>query len=105
MYKKRAANTSVNKTTASTRVGIAHRWIGRLFLILAAINGGLGFHLVKESRDIIVAYSILSAIFCGIWAFALFRRGRATPRTEKNGPAVQVYSVRWREVKMMIRTL
>lgn len=90
MYKKRALNTSVNTTTASTPVGVAHRWIGRVVLILAAINGGLGFQLAKESGGVIVAYSILCAIFYGLWVFSLFRSRKVVARSEKHGPTVRV---------------
>jgi len=53
---------------SQTLFGISHRWIGRIFLILGAINGGLGLNLASEKSASIIAYSVLAAVFFALWA-------------------------------------
>ncbi|TKA77475.1 hypothetical protein B0A49_02358, partial [Cryomyces minteri] len=40
-----------------TAVGKSHRWIGRVFIILGTINGGLGLQLANEGKGATIAYS------------------------------------------------
>lgn len=53
-------------------VHIIHRWIGRIFLILGAINGGLGLQLAGESGyqnpwKANIAYGVLTGVFFALW--------------------------------------
>ena len=52
--------------------GLFHRWIGRVTITLAMINGGLGFMLAKEYKTVWsfagqVAYSVLASIVWITW--------------------------------------
>lgn len=55
----------------STIYGVSHRWMGRIILILGAINGGLGLQLAAEENPPIIAYSVLTAFFFLLWLAAV----------------------------------
>ncbi|KAK5018207.1 hypothetical protein LTR16_001238 [Cryomyces antarcticus] len=55
------------KHQAPTAVGTGHRWIGRVFIILGTINGGLGLQLATEGKGPTIAYSVLAAFFFALW--------------------------------------
>jgi hypothetical protein len=50
-----------------TKVGIAHRWWGRFFVVLGIINGGLGLHWARERDGWKIAYGIIAGIFGVYW--------------------------------------
>jgi hypothetical protein len=60
-----------SKNPTSTFFGIGHRWLGRIILILGAINGGLGLQLAAEETPPIIAYSVLTVIFFLLWVAAV----------------------------------
>ncbi|TKX19652.1 hypothetical protein C1H76_8225 [Elsinoe australis] len=47
--------------------GAVHRWNGRIFVTLGAINGGLGIQLTGSRRTWVVAYSVVAAFFFALW--------------------------------------
>lgn len=51
--------------------GAAHRWMGRVMLILGAINGGLGLQLSADTVKGEIAYGVLAGIFFALWAVSL----------------------------------
>lgn len=61
-------------------VSYAHIWWGRILLILAVVNGGLGLKLTDASNSAVIAYCIVAAVCFGIYAiiksWAVVRRGR-----------------------------
>lgn len=73
------------KRQHSNAFGIAHRWLGRVFLVLGVINGGLGFQLSDNTNKGLVAYSVLGAFFFSLWfGLAVWRwwQGRNGGRRE-----------------------
>ena len=64
------------KTRRPTPLGIAHRWYGRVFLILGAINGGLGLWLAGEDHTFIIVYCVCAGVFFSIWALSLLLDAR-----------------------------
>jgi len=71
-----------------------HRWIGRVFLILGAINGGLGLQLSGNTRAGEIAYGVLAGFFFLLWlAVALYdnykprKKGEAEFQGEKKARA------------------
>jgi hypothetical protein len=60
-----------SKNQTSTIFGIGHRWLGRIILILGAINGGLGLQLAAEETPPIIAYGVLTGIFFLLWVAAV----------------------------------
>ncbi|KAK4996068.1 hypothetical protein LTR66_004237 [Elasticomyces elasticus] len=68
--------------------GVGHRWIGRIALILGAINGGLGLQLSENSRAGEIAYSVLAAFFFSLWlAVAVWKntQGRRDEKADLRG--------------------
>lgn len=61
-------------------ISYAHIWWGRILLILAVVNGGLGFKLANAGNSAVIAYAIIAAVCFGIYAivksWAVVRRGR-----------------------------
>ncbi|KAK1780544.1 hypothetical protein QBC45DRAFT_104020 [Copromyces sp. CBS 386.78] len=61
-------------------ISYAHIWWGRILLILAVVNGGLGLKLTNAGNSAVVAYCIIAAVCFGIYAivksWAVVRRGR-----------------------------
>lgn len=71
---------SVTNSSSETQIsskrwtwfGMMHRWIGRVTITLAIINGGLGFMLSMEYRPVfsyagMVVYSVFVASFWVVW--------------------------------------
>ncbi|GAB7353967.1 hypothetical protein MBLNU459_g4564t1 [Dothideomycetes sp. NU459] len=72
----------------ATLSGAAHRWLGRVFLLLGVINGGLGLQLSGNTRAGQIAYGVLAAFFYLLWlGVAVFRwyRARRTGATDLHG--------------------
>ena len=58
--------------------GIVHRWLGRLLITLAVINGGLGLQLSSNTTKGEIAYGIVAGI---IWlTYVACVLGRAVDR-------------------------
>lgn len=60
------------KTGEKSLLGYAHRWFGRLFLILGIINGGWGFHFAGiGTKGVptagIIAYGVISGVMGAIY--------------------------------------
>lgn len=47
--------------------GIGHRWLGRIFITLGVINGGLGLQLAANTRAGEIAYGVLAGVFFTLW--------------------------------------
>ena len=75
-----AHHLKFRRTGRPTILGLAHRWWGRVFLVLGAINGGLGLKLAEEDRTPIIVYSVLAGVFFSVWAVGLFVDGRRPQR-------------------------
>lgn len=76
--------------------GVAHQWLGRSFILLGVVNGGLGFNITGPvgsryvPRSLVIAYAVVAGIVGLIYiAVVLFagRRnggsGTSSPRGEK----------------------
>lgn len=50
-----------------TALGLAHRWNGRILLVLGVINGGLGLWLADEDNNFIIPYSVVGAVVYATW--------------------------------------
>merc|ERR1711939_205017 len=72
LYKKRARNVEAGRPTkppGRTPIGRAHLWLGRILIVLAIINGGLGIRLASNSpfqtksqtRTAGIAYGVVAA--------------------------------------------
>lgn len=65
-----------------------HRWVGRVFLTLGAINAGLGLQLSGNTTKGEIAYGVIAGFFfllwAAVWAWDL-SRSRAKPEPEKGG--------------------
>ncbi|KAJ3568855.1 hypothetical protein NPX13_g6278 [Xylaria arbuscula] len=44
-------------------VSHGHIWYGRILIVLGIVNGGLGLQLATERQSLVIAYSVLAAIF------------------------------------------
>jgi hypothetical protein len=63
-----------------TALGAAHRWNGRILLVLGVINGGLGLWLAEEDNNFIIPYSVVAAVVYAAWfAIAIWKgkKGRS----------------------------
>lgn len=63
-----------------TATGILHKWYGRVLIILAIVNGGLGLALAGEATGggATIAYIVVSAvvflIYVGVVAYTVFTK-------------------------------
>jgi FtsH-binding integral membrane protein len=62
----------------STFAGLVHKWYGRVLIILAVVNGGLGLKLAGDtSGGPTIAYSVVSAVvfvvYIGVVALTVLR--------------------------------
>ncbi|OCK79689.1 hypothetical protein K432DRAFT_60124 [Lepidopterella palustris CBS 459.81] len=64
--------------------GVAHRWTGRMMLLLGAINGGLGLMLSDNTVKGEIAYGVLAAFFFLLWGVSLFIDQRQKKNAAKN---------------------
>ena len=72
------------KNEKATSPSVAHRWIGRIFLVLGAINGGLGLQLGANSRKGEIAYGVITGVSFAIWgASILFDHVRSKKKANK----------------------
>ena len=55
-------------------IGIIHRWIGRVFLVLGVINGGLGFQIAWANKPAEIAYGVVAGFFFLLWLGAALMR-------------------------------
>lgn len=84
------------RTQRKTWLGYAHRWQGRIMLILGVVNGGIGYNLSRTGpsggpRGALVGYGVVAGIvyvcYFGMLAFKAFKqrqvsRGDKTDGTE-----------------------
>ena len=61
------------KTKAPTTWGIVHRWLGRVLMVLGAIEVGLGLQISRHKEKWIIAYSVLVSLFFGAWLIVSLR--------------------------------
>jgi len=47
--------------------GMSHKWLGRILLILGAINGGLGLQLAANTVSGEIAYGVIAGFFFLLW--------------------------------------
>jgi uncharacterized membrane protein (DUF485 family) len=84
------------KTKRTTIFGYAHRWIGRLAIILGWINTGLGFQLVPfelvATRTLVREYVILG-VLGSIWFFLVLFDGLRSHWLKKK--KVSSFSLGW----------
>ena len=59
---------------------LLHRWYGRVLILLAMINGGLGLQLANNTTGGKIAYSVVAGIsgtsFIGLIVWSEMRRGK-----------------------------
>jgi hypothetical protein len=67
---------SYSKYGKRTALGIAHRWNGRILLVLGVINGGLGLWLADEDKNFIIPYSVVAAVVYLSWLAIAIWKGR-----------------------------
>ena len=68
------------KTHGRTAVSHVHIWYGRIIMILAIINGGLGLQLANNSRNGKIIYGSLAGVMACLYvAFVLSRRKSKAP--------------------------
>lgn len=72
------------KYQRKTVAGTSHKWIGRIFLALGALNGGLGLNLSHEDKAPIIAYSVLAGFFFVLWALVGLWSKRRNGAASKN---------------------
>ncbi|KAI1755118.1 iron reductase domain protein [Xylaria castorea] len=48
-------------------VSHGHVWYGRILMILGIINGGLGLQLAGAAQPLVIAYSVIAAIFFSVY--------------------------------------
>jgi hypothetical protein len=61
-------------------------WYGRILIILAIVNGGLGLKLANNTPNGIIAYSVVSAVIFVAYAGTIIfttLRPRSTPRSKE----------------------
>jgi hypothetical protein len=63
-----------------TPLGLAHRWSGRVLLVLGVINGGLGAWLSNEDKNFIIPYSVVAVIVYAAWAIIAVRKQQTSSR-------------------------
>jgi len=75
-----------NKTGGRNPVSHAHIWFGRILMILAVINGGLGLKLAANTTKGEIAYGVLAGVV-GVAYIALvaFKRKGGARTTNANG--------------------
>jgi len=61
------------KTNSPTTWGIVHRWLGRILMVLGAIEVGLGLQISRHKEKWIMAYSVLVSLFFGAWLIISLR--------------------------------
>lgn len=62
------AHRIFKQTRQKNWIGRIHRWVGRVFLVLGAINGGLGLQMAGNRRAPEIAYGVLAGFFFSLWA-------------------------------------
>jgi hypothetical protein len=103
IYKKRTLDAQAGKPTrppGRTPIGRVHLWLGRLLILLAIINGGLGIRLASSSpfqtkdtsKKAGVAYGVVAAVMVLLYvalviAFEM-RRARHVRDQQNRGEAV-----------------
>jgi hypothetical protein len=67
------------KTGGRTPVSHAHIWYGRIIMLLAVINGGLGLQLANNTRNGEIAYGVVAGVVAVVYAVAVLlrRKGNA----------------------------
>lgn len=70
------------KSRSKTVVHVVHRWLGRAFLVLGAVNGGLGLRLQqlagKRNDYILIPYVVVVSVVFVTWGGVLVRDARKT---------------------------
>lgn len=99
MYKRRAAafkSGASSKQAGRTVPGLAHLWLGRVLIVLAMINGGLGLRLAAQSpyesnkQAKKIAYAVGAAIMSLLYiAFVVAgEKRRASERSTQDRSAI-----------------
>lgn len=66
----------------ATVAGVVHRWYGRVLIVLAVVNGGLGLKLAGDAHGgATIAYSVVSAVmfvaYIGVVALTALRKRKS----------------------------
>lgn len=64
--------------------GYAHVWYGRILMLLAVINGGLGLQLAANSRGGKIAYGVIAGIIGLTYTSMVVLSRRSTKRKPKD---------------------
>lgn len=69
----------------SNLIGTGHKWLGRIFLILGVINGGLGLQLSANTVAGEIAYGVIAGIFFALWfCLVVWRDLISKPKVTEN---------------------
>ena len=67
-------------------VSYVHIWYGRILLVLAVINGGLGIQLAKGSTGLLVAYCAIAGVATAVYvATVAWTTLKKRKRTDSKG--------------------
>lgn len=85
------------KTGTRSNFGVAHRWLGRIVMVLGVINGGLGYQ-ISGTTDAYIPYAVVAAIvfliYISVIAFATWRGTRDENQfIEKKGSPTSGYEM------------
>ena len=78
------AHRLFNQDGQKNAADISHKWIGRILLLLGAINGGLGLQLAANTVSGEIAYGVLAGFFFLSWFAVIgwteFRGGKGSTK-------------------------
>lgn len=84
------------KTEKPTAIGKVHMFLGPAILILAIVNGGLGFRLAMDDSDDIIIYAVVVGVvaltFIGIRGYLYFKSAPRRYRPESESEEVDPYA-------------
>jgi len=68
------------KTNSRSQISYVHIWLGRIVIILAMVNGGLGLKLANNSKNGEIAYGVVAGAVGVLYtAFVLLKRKTKAP--------------------------
>lgn len=102
------------RTGGSSSLGVVHRWLGRIVLVLAIVNGGLGFKLSGIGnpgvpKGGVVAYGVIAGVigvlYTAVVIFNAFKPKRNPTGTWVGSDAIFGEDVRMLETKQKAREI
>lgn len=79
----------MHRKDGRTAWGVAHVWYGRLLIVLAVINGGLGLQLSDNTIKGEIAYGVVAGVmfllYLAVLGVAYWRKGHQSRGEEDGG--------------------